>query len=169
MPDLLRRLLARLPLQFRVLYRQFLLRVVDLEALSIEADVTRLFGQFAGVLILFSVLRSLGVLIAAARVSALAAASLLPLIWQTQQGFLSATMLGAGLIAVISWDNIFPDRRDVMVLGPLPVSPRILLLAKTAAAAAVLGIAILALDSAIGVSVCLVAGGIPHFPRNFAA
>jgi len=35
----------RLPLQFRVLYRQFLLRVVDLEALSIQADVPRLLGQ----------------------------------------------------------------------------------------------------------------------------
>ena len=29
-------------------------------------------------------------------------------------------MLTVGLIAVICWDSIFPDRRDVMVLSPLP-------------------------------------------------
>ena len=37
-----------------MLYRQFLLRVVDLEALSIEADIPRFLGQFAGVLIMIS-------------------------------------------------------------------------------------------------------------------
>ena len=55
----------RLPLQFRVLYRQFLLRVVDLEALSMEADVPKLLGQFAGVLILISVFQTIGFLYAA--------------------------------------------------------------------------------------------------------
>jgi hypothetical protein len=42
MHELIEKLIARLPLDFRVLYRQFLLRVIDLEALSIQADVTRL-------------------------------------------------------------------------------------------------------------------------------
>jgi hypothetical protein len=35
------RISARLSLQFKVLHRQFLLRVIDLEALSIEADIPR--------------------------------------------------------------------------------------------------------------------------------
>lgn len=34
-------------LQFRVLYRVFLMRVVDLELLSSEGDTTKLLGQFA--------------------------------------------------------------------------------------------------------------------------
>jgi hypothetical protein len=51
-------LLDRLPLQFRVLCHQFLLRVVDLEALSIKADVTAFLGQFAGILIMFSLILS---------------------------------------------------------------------------------------------------------------
>ena len=34
-------------LQFRTLYRVFLLRVVDLELLSADADPTKLIGQFA--------------------------------------------------------------------------------------------------------------------------
>ena len=40
-------------LQFRVLYREFLFRMVDLELLSTQArgDMSKLFGQFASLLI----------------------------------------------------------------------------------------------------------------------
>jgi hypothetical protein len=30
-------------------------------------------------------------------------------------------MLVVGLFAVLSWESTFPDKRDVLVLGPLPV------------------------------------------------
>lgn len=160
--------MERLPLEFRVLYRQFLLRVVDLEALSIEADIPRFLGQFAGVLILISVFRAVGLLFVVGR-PRITPAEIMTLVWQTAHSLISMTMLVAGLIAVISWDNIFPDRRDVMLLGPLPVRPWTILFAKMAASGAVLGIAVLALNFAISVAVCLVVGGIPHFPRNFAS
>jgi hypothetical protein len=168
MRRLLRRLVERLPLQFRVLYRQFLLRVVDLEALSIEADVTRLLGQMAGILILYGVLTMMGLLMAVGRAQT-AGGDLLALLWKTQHNFLSMTMLVAGLMAVISWDQIFPDRRDVMILGALPVRSFTILLAKIAAAGAVLGVAVLSLNLAISVALSLVAGGFPGFLRNFAA
>ena len=58
MHELIEKLIARLPLDFRVLYRQFLLRVIDLESLSIQADVTGYLGQFAGVLIMLSLVHS---------------------------------------------------------------------------------------------------------------
>ena len=45
MRELTRRCVARLPLRYRVLYRQFLLRVIDLEALSIEADIPRFWAN----------------------------------------------------------------------------------------------------------------------------
>ena len=162
------RLAERLPLDFRVLYRQFLLRVVDLEALSIEADIPRFLGQFAGVLILIGVFRTLGFLIAADSPT-MNPAALQALAWWTEQSLLSMAMLVAGLIAVVSWDNIFPDRRDVMVLSPLPVRPRTILLARLVAAGAVLGIAIVALNFAMGLAGPLVLGGFRHFPRNAAA
>ena len=168
MPSPLRRVVDRLPLQFRVLYKQFLLRVVDLDALSLEADTTQLLGQMAGILILYSVLTTMGLLFAAGRLEG-SAAGLGTLIGQTQHNFLSMTMLIAGLIAVISWDNIFPDRRDVMILGPLPVRAPTILLAKIAAAGAVLMIAVLSLSLTISVALCLLAGGIPNFPRNFTS
>lgn len=157
----------RVPLEFRVLYRQFLLRVVDLEALSMEADVPRLLGQFAGVLILISIFPSIGLLFAAQPSTPRAA--LVALGAHTAHGFFSGTMLIAGLIAVISWDNIFPDRRDVMVLGPLPVQPKTILLARAAACAMVLGVGVVALNFAVGVVLPLVLGGISGFPRMAAA
>ena len=43
--------------QFRILYRQFLFRMVDLELLSADAkgDMSKLFGQFAALLISISI------------------------------------------------------------------------------------------------------------------
>jgi hypothetical protein len=46
--------------QFRVLYREFLFRMVDLEVLSAHAlgDVNKLLGQFAALLVFISMLLS---------------------------------------------------------------------------------------------------------------
>ena len=165
MPKLICQLLDRFPLQFRVLYRQFLLRVIDLEALSIQADIPRFLGQFAGVLIMFSVIQALGLLIH----PEMTPAALFSMVLRTEQSLISSMMLVAGLVAVISWDNIFPDRRDVIVLSPLPVTPRSILFAKLAASGAVLSIAVLALNFASGLALPLVLGGIPRFLRVLAA
>jgi hypothetical protein len=131
------------PLQFRVLYRQFLLRVVDLEALSIKADVIGFLGQFAGVIIMFSLIFS-----AAAFGDAL----------HVERSLISTTMLAVGLVTVISWDATFPDRRDVMVLSPLPVAPLTILMTKVTASASVLGLTVLALNPVPGIVCALTLG-----------
>jgi hypothetical protein len=150
----MRRVLAsiasRLPLQFRVLHRQFLLRVVDLEALSIEADIPRFLGQFAGILIFISLMRALGALFFPPAPSQT---------WPVEQGQISNMLLVIGLCSVITWDATFPDRRDLAVLGPLPVRPRTILLAKLSATCGLLGIAILSLNFASSCSWALVFGG----------
>jgi len=46
------------------------------------------------------------------------------------------SMMTIGLIAAMSWDALTFDRRDAMVLGPLPVSGRTIVLAKLSALAA---------------------------------
>jgi hypothetical protein len=163
-----RRLVERLPLEFRVLYRQFLLRVIDLESLSIGADIPRFLGQFAGVLILISGFQTL-VFLYASGSPHLTHDALLSMGMHSEQSFLAGTMLIAGLAAVATWDNIFPDRRDVMVLGPLPVRPRTILAAKVVSSASLLGIGVLALNCGMGIVLPLVLGGIVHFPRVFAA
>ena len=128
----MRAALEWLPLQFRVLFRQFLLRVVDLEALSIKADVIGFLGQFAGILVMLSLILSM-------------MAGLYPV--AAEETLIFFTVLTVGLITVITWDATFPDRRDVLVLAPLPVRPRTLLAAKVTASGAVLGLAVLALNA----------------------
>jgi hypothetical protein len=167
MRDAVRRVIERFPLQFRLLYRQFLLRVIDLESLSIEADIPRFLGQFAGVLIMISVFQTFGFVIVSGGGSDLR--SLLRMGLHTVQSLLAGTMLIAGLTAVATWDNIFPDLRDAMVLGPLPVRRRTILAAKLASAASLLAIGILSLNCGMGTVLPLLAGGLLRFPLILAA
>jgi hypothetical protein len=161
-----------LPLQFRILYRQFLLRVVDLEALSMHADIPRILGQFASVLIFFSLTGALGLLMSNGA-STSTPEAYLRFAWRGEQALISGMMLVVGLLAVVSWDSTFPDRRDVMVLSSLPVSPRTILFAKVAASAALLGLAVLTLNFATGIAWPLMIGArhgsIWGFFQSFAA
>lgn len=162
MPKFLERLIARIPLPFRVLYRQFLLRVVDLEALSIQADVPRFLGQFAGVLIMISFLRALGALFFPPPPA---------MAWTLEVSALSNMLLVVGLISVVTWDATFPDRRDVLALGHLPVRPRTILAAKVSASAGLLALAMATLNWASGCAWALIfgQGSILRSLRFFAA
>jgi hypothetical protein len=159
MPELMERLIARLPLDYRVLYRQFLLRVIDLEALSIQADVTAFIGQFAGVLIMLSLIHATVTYLGYTFITEPPAR--FEFLLHMQHYLIATMMLVVGLFTVLSWDATFPDRRDVMVLSPLPVAPRTILIAKISANLAVLGLAILTLNVASGVMVPLIIGTQP--------
>jgi hypothetical protein len=130
-------------LQFRVLYRQFLLRVVDLELLAPQGDITKLLGQFVALLAIVS----LWILLPSVSMAARPSSPDLGLIyaWVEAHFLVSTTMLTVGLFAVLSWESMFPDRRDVLVLFPLPVRGRTLFLAKVAAVATALSLTLLAL------------------------
>lgn len=54
--------------------------------------------------------------------------------------FLSLSMILMGIVVVIKWDALFPDRTDFLVLTPLPVRLPVLVLAKGAALVALLAI-----------------------------
>jgi hypothetical protein len=161
---ILDRITARLSLPFRTLHQQFLLRVVDLEALSIEADIPGFLGQFAGILIMIGLVHGIGVLFFPPPPS---------MAFSYQQSRISDMLLVIGLCTILMWDTTFPDKRDVMVLAPLPISPRIILMAKIAASATVLGIAVVALNCASSVGQSVVfgapAGGLPCMARFFLA
>jgi hypothetical protein len=151
------KLAERLPLQFRVLYRKFLLRVVDLESLSIQADIPRFLGQFASVLILISLIGAIGPLMSRKMLGATREAAV-SFAWRGEQSLISGMMLVVGLVAVISWDSTFLERRDVMILSPLPVAPRTILFAKVAASSTLLGLAVLTLNFATGITWPLLIG-----------
>jgi CubicO group peptidase (beta-lactamase class C family) len=131
--------------QFRILYRQFLFRMVDLELLSADArgDMGKLFGQFAALLIFISLaLCLLGGLAGGAGLPPLAQ---LIAGWSAVHFVIATTMLVVGLFAILSWDSTFPDRRDVMVLAPLPIRSRTIFLAKVGAVATALSVTVAAL------------------------
>ena len=130
--------------QFRVLYKQFLFRMVDLELLSADAkgDMSKLFGQFAALLIFLSIGLCLGAGVAGGGLVAE---------WSGVHFMIATTMLVVGLFAILSWDSTFPDRRDVMVLAPLPIRSRTVFLAKVAAVATALSLTIATLHGLAGV------------------
>ena len=133
-------------LQLRILYRQFLFRVVDLELLSSHAqgDANTLLGQFAALLVFLGAVFSMGILgLGGGRMPR---AALLVDSWGMEHVLIATTMLVVGLFAVLSWDSIFPDKRDVLVLAPLPVGPGALFVAKAAAAATALCLTVVALN-----------------------
>jgi len=158
--------------QFQVLYRQFLFRVVDLEVLSAHAlgDANKLLGQFAALLVLFSVVSGLGPLFMDKNISPQA---LLELTLRTEHMLITVTMVVVGIFAVLSWDSVFPDRRDVFVLAPLPVRARTMFLAKVAATATALGLVVVLLHCGAGLTwpfVFSVRGaGFVGIMRSFAA
>ena len=53
--------------------------------------------------------------------------------------FIGYSMAAVGLVTVLVWDALFPDRRDAMVLGGLPVRPRTVAFSKLAALVAFVG------------------------------
>src|SRR5579884_853703 len=135
--------------RFRVLYHEFLFRIVDLELLSTHAqgDSRTLLGQLASLLIFCSVILAVSAWVWAANVRSESVPALAQLIsaWTAEHFLIATTMLVVGIFAVLSWDSTFPDRRDVFVLAPLPVRARTLFRAKVAAVATALAIPILAL------------------------
>jgi CubicO group peptidase (beta-lactamase class C family) len=143
-------------LQFRVLYREFLFRIVDLELLSAhaEGDSRTLLGQFASLLIFFGLVVAAGAGVWAATVKDNRLPPLMQMIgaWTAEHFLIATTMLVVGLFAVLSWESTFPDKRDVLVLGPLPVRAGTMFLAKVAAVASALGLTLALVHGLAGIA-----------------
>lgn len=155
-------------IHFRVLYREFLFRVVDMELLAQQGDANKLLGQFAGLLLFCSLWLSLIAVIAADRGRENGLMAIL-FVWMAQHFLIATTMLAVGLFAVMGWESTFPDRRDVLILSPLPVRGRTMLFAKVAAVATALSITVLALNVFTGIILPLgfASGGVTHVIRAF--
>jgi hypothetical protein len=48
-----------------------------------------------------------------------------PSLWNDQALFILLSAGAIGIVSVVTWDTLFPGRRDVFVLGPLPVATRV--------------------------------------------
>jgi len=130
--------------QFRVLLRLFLFRVVDVDLLSSEADPERLLGQIAGGLLGVSFLVTVPLLFLGGGRLPEGIADIFA------HFFVASTMMVVGLFAVLSWDEVFPTQRDVLVLSSLPVPTRMIFGAKMAALGVGLAVAVGALNGISG-------------------
>src|SRR5260370_10176397 len=59
---------------------------------------------------------------------------------------IATTMVVVSLFSVLCWDSIFPDKRDVLVLGALPIRAITLFRAKLAALIAALSLSVVSLN-----------------------
>src|SRR5215510_13300085 len=117
--------------QFRILVRNFLFRIIDLELISARGEMQTLLIQFAALLAGFNFVVSVVVMPRYARFTH---EQLMTAVWGDEEFLIATTMAVAGLFAVPGWNATLPDGRDNRVLGMLPVSQRVTLLAKITAA-----------------------------------
>src|ERR1700756_423197 len=125
--------------QFLVLYRSFLMRVIDLELLSADADTARLLGQFTALFAGLSYLFTVWLIATPARFPR-------DFLWMMEHFLIATTMVVVSLFSVLCWDSIFPDKRDVLVLAPLPIRANTLFRAKLAALIAALSLSVVSLN-----------------------
>jgi hypothetical protein len=59
--------------------------------------------------------------------------TLAPAIATDRLYLITYSMIAMGFLGLVTWDGVFPDRRDARILGPLPVSLRTLLFARLGA------------------------------------
>ncbi len=139
------------PAQFGVLYRDFLFRLVDLELLSAAGEVQKLLGQFGAMLAAFSFTITVFTFPALAT-SRLPFPKLIGAVRIEEEFLIATTMAIAGLFSVLAWNAVFPDRRDSLILGLLPVRVRTIFLAKVAAIGTALGVSVAAVNIFTGLA-----------------
>ncbi len=137
--------------QFKILYRDFLSRMVDLELVSAGGDAQGLIARIGSLLAALSFILAY-LIVPRYATSGHSHARLARLAWDDEEFLISATITVAGLCAVMAWNTVFPDRRDSLILGLIPVRVRTMILARAAAIATVLGAVVGALNVFTGVS-----------------
>jgi hypothetical protein len=123
---------------------------VDLELVTVQGDTNQLLGRIVALLAFFSLILSMSAILVDPR--QMTPEALQTFRWGMEHRLLSATMLVTGLCSVLCWNSIYPDRLDVLVIAPLPVRIRTVFLAKLAASATLLTVAILAINLFAGLS-----------------
>ncbi len=136
------------PSQFRRLLRSFSYRFLDNELLSAEGDARQtavhslaLIGAFSITLCLcFRYKYSL-------MLFGMSAAKRDAISWGDKELLISLAMAATGFLSILTWDGLFPDRRDCLTLHALPIRKRTIFAAKLSAVLAMFGVVSLALNA----------------------
>jgi hypothetical protein len=118
----------------RVLRRHFIRRFFDNDLLSPHSDQHGLFARTVALLMVPGLLVP-GMLLFKYAYPFASFAELERASWSDKTFFLVLTMAVTGLATVLEWDVLHVDRRDCLILGVLPIEPRMLLWAKMKALA----------------------------------
>lgn len=158
--------------QFRVLYRDFLSRLIDVETLSAAGDPQTLYTYIVALLAGFNAVVAF-VMALGYSGTKLSGRALMLASTGDQQFLAATTMVVAGLFGVMALGGIFPDKRDCLVLGALPVKTRTIFLAKLAAVGSGLGVCLVSVNAFTGVLYPMVSpsptGGALGLLRSFGA
>ncbi len=142
---------AREQRQFRALVRLFAYRFFDTDIISLRGDLSVLLAQVAALL---GALSMVLVMVTGPKYAGLyqhlTAGQLHSAAWGDQEFLISTTMAIIGVFTLLLWDALFPDRRDCLILGSMPLGVRSIFAAKLAALGAAIGLGVLALNSFSG-------------------
>jgi pimeloyl-ACP methyl ester carboxylesterase len=125
--------------------------MVDLELVSAGGDTRDIVTRFGALLGALSMIIAY-LMVPRYLTSDLPHEKLARLAWGDEEFLLSATIAVTGLCAVLTWNNVFPDKRDSLVLGLLPVRMKTMIVARFAAIATVLLAVIAAINVVTGIS-----------------
>src|SRR5262249_37241860 len=121
------------------------------EVLSARGEAQALLGQFAAMLAALSFVMAV-YLVPRYATSPLPHLRLLTLAWLDEEFLIGTTMAIAGLFCVLAWNGLMPDRRDALVLGPLPVPIATICRAKLGALLVSLAISVAAVNAFTGLA-----------------
>jgi hypothetical protein len=137
--------------QFRALVRLFAYRFFDTDIIAARGDLSSLLSQVAALLAALSLVM---VIVTGPKYVGLyqhlTAEQLYGAAWGDQEFLIATSMAIAGVFTLLLWDALFPDRRDCLILGAMPVRARTVFAAKLAALGAALGLAVAAVNSFTG-------------------
>jgi len=155
--------------QFRILYRGFLSRAVDPELMAAGGDAQGLIARVGSMLAALSFVLAYLIVLPYATSGSFDGGLTLKT-WNDEEFLISTTITVAGLFAVMAWNTVFPDRRDSLILGLIPVRTRTMILARIDAIATVLSAVVVAVNIFTGLSFPFVmATGALDGIRSFAA
>ena len=136
--------------------------MIDIELFAARGEVQTLLTQFAAMLGAFSFILAI-YLTPRYATSPLPHAKLLRLAWLDEEFLIGTTMAVGGLLTLLAWNAVLPDRRDSLVLGPLPVRIRTLCQAKAAALFTSLGVSVFAINAFTGLAYPVAIAAQPGF------
>src|SRR5262245_15373844 len=180
MPGPLRRLrdfASRVPQsRFEVLCRAFFAQFLSSESATSDEQLQRAMAGVLAFLITPALLSPIQMAASFEFAAIRFPAMLEPMTRQMATVYITYSMVGVGVIAAVMWDTLSFDRRDAMVLGPLPLRASTVISAKITALALFLIIVAFAVNVMTAVPFAMVAGNhkaavgvVRHFVAHMVA